>query len=172
MNKANAWSAHAEGKSGGKKCAQLAELIWRWHLSAPRDPAADGVDADDNVDGDLERRARQFLKWDISSGSCGCWWKPFDEGEKLLLRCSVAVVVMTLVGFPGKTPPAQQQRQRRRLLEQYFLIYFVSCFGFGFGMWMRLTLGPNWQLPARMLFVCLLLLLLLLCHLWSAEAAN
>lgn len=87
MNKANAWSAHAEGRSGGKKCAQLAELIWRWHLSAPRDPAADGVDADDNVGGDLERRARQFLKWDISSGSCGCCWKPFDEGEKLLLRC-------------------------------------------------------------------------------------
>lgn len=43
--------------------------------------------ADDNVDGDLERRARQFLKWEISSGSCGCWWKPLDGGEKLLLQC-------------------------------------------------------------------------------------
>lgn len=48
---------------------------------------------------------------------------------------------MTLVGFPGKMPPAQQQQ-----LEQYFLIYFVSCFGYGFGLWMWMTLGPNWQL--------------------------
>lgn len=36
--------ANREGERGGKECEQLAELIWRWHLSAPRDPAADGVD--------------------------------------------------------------------------------------------------------------------------------
>lgn len=88
------WSVERPSSSRSHS-AWLRELIWRWHLSAhtsthggdadadadgdaDADAAvvADGVDTrddDDNVDGDLERRARQFLyislKWDTSSGS-------------------------------------------------------------------------------------------------------
>ncbi|TDG49354.1 hypothetical protein AWZ03_004222 [Drosophila navojoa] len=80
------WSVERPSSSRNHS-AGLRQLIWRWHLSAHTsthggdadadgDGDADGVDTrddDDNVDGDLERRARQFLyissKWDTSSGS-------------------------------------------------------------------------------------------------------